>query len=468
MYLSALNSFDFNFIRRLYSEKLYNVKDFKTHSMKNFQLNKKLYLAIALTIFPFFLFYLRLDLGLIEKDFQLFLDQFALITANIIGYIGATLIIWQFVLGIRHIAKYLSHDLITINKVHKVIGKYGVLLIPLHPILQKGVYLKPLSWIFIPNFINEIEFHISLGRFAYALIWFIWITSVLLKGKLKYRPWKYLHFLTYPLLILVLFHIRDIGTFYKDYAFMQALWITVLIFVVLMLILRLLQGSGYMKKRYTINSVSKYGDEIFVLDLSNPENKIQPKIGQFIYVQISSFGESHPFTVMDYDKQTGNIILGIRDVGRFSYKLSQLGEGHSLLLDGPYGVFTSEVDETGPIVILAGGIGITPFAKFVRESKNENLYLFYSNKKNSDVLMRDEFQRLLGDRFIECITQEEIEGVLHNRIDGDVLTENIPEKIFNDAEFMICGSPNFVEGMKDTLEGLEIEKERIHYEEFNL
>jgi DMSO/TMAO reductase YedYZ heme-binding membrane subunit len=58
-------------------------------------------------------------------------------------------------------------------------------------------------WIFTPSFITETEFHITLGRFALVLTLIVWITSAIVRSKIKWRPWKYIHLLSYPILFFL-------------------------------------------------------------------------------------------------------------------------------------------------------------------------------------------------------------------------------------------------------------------------
>ena len=43
-----------------------------------------------------------------------------------------------------------------------------------------------------------------MGRFALLAILLIWLSSAIVRGAISYRPWKYLHYLAYPVLFLSL------------------------------------------------------------------------------------------------------------------------------------------------------------------------------------------------------------------------------------------------------------------------
>src|SRR5260221_6474119 len=54
---------------------------------------------------------------------------------KLFGLSGALILTWQFLLGVRGLISRLIPDLIWVNNLHKFLGKYGFLLICLHPIL---------------------------------------------------------------------------------------------------------------------------------------------------------------------------------------------------------------------------------------------------------------------------------------------------------------------------------------------
>jgi hypothetical protein len=62
-----------------------------------------------------------------------------LIIANLLGYLGLTLLFIQIVFGTRHIFKYFTTDTVLINKIHSYIGKYGMVFVFLHPIAEMFV-----------------------------------------------------------------------------------------------------------------------------------------------------------------------------------------------------------------------------------------------------------------------------------------------------------------------------------------
>ena len=81
----------------------------------------------------------------------------------------------------------------------------------------------------------------------------------------------------------------------------------------------------------------------------------------------------------------------------------------------PYGSFILNPEETIPHVLLAGGIGITPFRCMVRYTADSNLKipitLLVSSSVVEDIVFQAELKEIASKkswfRFIETITQPE-------------------------------------------------------------
>lgn len=200
----------------------------------------------------------------------------------------------------------------------------------------------------------------------------------------------------------------------------------------------------------------------------NISTKIDVSIGQYYFIQLRNLSESHPFTVLDFDKK--QIKFGIKQHGKWTNNLSKVKIGDYLYLDGPYGNFTKNLQITNKkVVILAGGIGITPFKKFI-EKYQESVYLLYSNKFEYEFVYDTFFAKMLGNRYMKFVTQSknlqsyENKNLYHSRIDTTHIANNIVD--YQYYEYAICGSKSFISGMLDMLKVLNINKDVIHIEEF--
>jgi predicted ferric reductase len=386
-----------------------------------------------------------------------------LVAGNIVGYIGAVILWFQVVFGSRHLFKYYTRDTVFINKIHKQIGIYGTMLVFVHPLIEMMVRFESFFWIFIPDFAVESAKHITYGRFSLILLTIVWVTSALVREKIKWKPWKYLHLLTYPIIFLVFIHMMDIGTFFEEYLIIKVVWALMMLSFFGVICVRFLAWFGLTKNKVIITNIEMVGDSILLVTF-RPSKILVPKLGQHVYVQSGICRSEHPFTVMEYNKDREEITLGIRKLGNFWGELLKKRVGDVLFVDGPYGIFTQEAQTTLPKVIISGGIGVTPFVDLVKEYGKETTYI-NCNRKQSDIVRGDILEANVT-RYVDIL--EEYEGekkssIKIGRISGEVIKEIVGPLAPNQSYF-VCGSPMFITIVKKILQDLGVKREAIYYE----
>jgi len=144
-------------------------------------------------------------------------------------------------------------------------------------------------------------------------------------------------------------------------------------------------------------------------------------------------------------------------------ELLQLKLGDELVLHDVFGSVTYK----GKGVFIAGGAGITPFISILRDlkAKNEigNNILLFANKTKDDIILENEFSALLGDAFVNILSDEQIEGYHYGRVTEEFLKENISN--FN-QQFYICGPPPMIKDVENYLINLGVDKNKITKEIF--
>ncbi|MDQ6481333.1 flavodoxin reductase [Dyadobacter sp. LHD-138] len=119
----------------------------------------------------------------------------------------------------------------------------------------------------------------------------------------------------------------------------------------------------------------------------------------------------------------------------------------------------------GEGVFLAGGAGVTPFIAILRalyaEGKVGNNRLFFSNKTTADIILKEEFEKMLGYNFFNIISSEQAAGYAHGRITKDFLQKHIED--FNQP-FYVCGPDAFTSSVLDALQELGANPDALVFE----
>lgn len=219
-----------------------------------------------------------------------------------------------------------------------------------------------------------------------------------------------------------------------------------------------------------------------------PEKPISWLPGQFFYITLPKLEVSDPrgptrhFT-NSLSPTEGNIIrvtTRIRDDSGFKQSLSRLKVGAEIEAGGPSGTFILDENEPGIHVLIAGGIGITPFRTFIKYTIDKkltdtSLYLIYSNSTPEEITFRKELEN--WDKEYKNInvtmtvsrpeeSKEKWTG-LTGRIDEKMLKFLIAErKLPPKTTFWLAGPPPMVEAVEKSLGSLNITSDRVRSEKF--
>lgn len=217
----------------------------------------------------------------------------------------------------------------------------------------------------------------------------------------------------------------------------------------------------------TITDVREITHDVKQFTFEKPEGfEFEP--GQATEVSINKEGwkdEKRPFTFtsLNEDPQLQFTIKIYEDHDGVTEQIGKMQEGDEFIIEDPWGT----IQYKGPGVFLAGGAGVTPFIAILRKLYKDGTLkgngLIFSNKTEEDIILQDEFRTMLGDRFLNTLTeQESSEKFLTEFIDRDFLANHIDDF---DQHFYVCGPPAFVDDIKAHLKELGADPDGLIFEE---
>lgn len=201
--------------------------------------------------------------------------------------------------------------------------------------------------------------------------------------------------------------------------------------------------------------------------------------GQFITVTVPN-GEStarRSYTIASSPTQRDYIEITVKhapDGVVSGYLHTNVSEGGLLHLSGPAGAFVFTGRECKCIVLIAGGVGITPLMSVIRylldRSWTGEIFLVYGSRAPEDIIFREELD-YLARRHINLhvvITVMQSEGTNWSGPQGiiskELLAKSIPD--LPSRYIHICGPVPMMEATKQILSELGIAKDRIKTEAF--
>lgn len=134
-------------------------------------------------------------------------------------------------------------------------------------------------------------------------------------------------------------------------------------------------------------------------------------------------------------------------------ELLQLKKDDELILHDVFGAITYKSEG----VFIAGGAGVTPFISIFRQLKSINKIgnnmLVFANKTKADIILEKEFKDLLGDAFINILSDEKESDYYQGRFSEDFLKSIISN--FH-QQFYVCGPPPMMDAVLKQLTNLGV------------
>lgn len=159
-----------------------------------------------------------------------------------------------------------------------------------------------------------------------------------------------------------------------------------------------------------------------------------------------------------------------------NYLHDHISVGDMLTVDGPRGDFVLDETSARPVVLLSGGVGLTPMVAMLhalaRRSARRTLFLHAC--ENGDVhALRDEVNTLISLRAglsaqVSYRTPNAADRAANHFHSEGFITREVLQSLLplDDYDFYLCGPPAFMQAMYQTLRALGVAKNRIAYEFF--
>ncbi|SFE97607.1 NO-inducible flavohemoprotein [Flavobacterium xueshanense] len=239
-------------------------------------------------------------------------------------------------------------------------------------------------------------------------------------------------------------------------------------------------------RTFIISKIVKENDEINSFYLKPEDSK---EIADFYpgqYISVSAFipelGYKQPrqYSLSSYSNSEYYRISVKKEIsqnttpdGIVSNALHNKKEGDIIEVSAPAGVFFADPEAKNPLVLVSGGVGLTPMMSMVETNKNslqKNRTVWIHSCRNENVhAFKDTIEELNNENewltsfvFYETLPESET-----NAIEGRIDLHQIKEEILiEDAKYYICGPAIFIKVQYQSLVALGVNRENILYEEF--
>jgi predicted ferric reductase len=293
------------------------------------------------------------------------------------------------------------------------------------------------------------------------------------RRSLSYETWYGIHLYGYLAVALAFAHQLAVGTDFVSDTIAQAYWICLYIAVIACLVLfRIGQPLRlYTRHRFRVANVVEESPGVMSIYVTGRAlDQLPTRSGQFFICRFLSGGgwwRPHPFS-LSAAPNTQFLRFTVKRSGDDTDAMARLRIGTPVFLEGPYGAFTSAARTQPGMLLIAGGIGITPLRALLEElsgRRNEGV-LLYRARSWDQVVFKNEIDELVRSRHASV---HYLIGRRRPDRQGDLFSPQSLERMVPDLgqrDIYVCGPESMIQHVQRSLRALGIPRKQIHAERF--
>ena len=288
------------------------------------------------------------------------------------------------------------------------------------------------------------------------------------RKRMSYERWHGLHLLTYVAVALTFLH-QLAGPDLAGHRWLQVAW-ALLYAEVFGLLVRhrvlapLRQASRH---RLRVAAVIPEAPGVVSIRIEGVHlDELQAQPGQFFrwrFLTPDHWLNAHPFS-LSAPPRDSQLRLTVKALGDGSTNLQNLAVGTWVVAEGPYGALTADRRTRGDVLLIAGGVGITPMRSLfetVPLSASQHLTLLYFARSEEHLVFRRELDAIAANR---GATVRYLLGEARKHLTAEGLLRLVPGLVHHDV--YLCGPPPMAEATRTALLAAGVPVAQVHQECF--
>lgn len=388
------------------------------------------------------------------------------------GMLGAYLVLVQVLLMARIplLERAIGSDWLT--AAHRASGESLILLLVAHAALITLGYAGSLGKAPAEFFtILDMPYLLdaTIGLVLLLAIGFLSVRAV--RRSVRYETWQYTHYFVY--LAIVLFFTHEFtagGTFDENYgARLFAVGLYALVALTL-LTFRVIKPVVFsLRHRLRVAEVQRESDDAVSIYLAGRNlRRLQAEPGQFFrwrFLARGFWSQSHPFSLSAApNREWLRITVGA--VGDHTRALQGLRPGVRVFAEGPYGAMTAALRTRRKVVLIAGGIGITPLRALIDPlaAAGEDLVLLYRASHRGEIVFHRELEWLAASGRLTVHYLLGPRDAHPAPLSAQRITALVPD--IHARDVFVCGPTGMIQAASQALREARVPRRHIHQERF--
>lgn len=327
------------------------------------------------------------------------------------------------------------------------------------------------AWSQFNDFLTNTE-DVFLAFISVMILGYIVLISIsAIRKKVRYELWYFVHLLVYLAITLAFFHQINTGDVSRPPTLYYWLILNFTVFGVMLLHRFLKPLWRSYRFNFRVARVDMETKDTYSVYITGENiGRFRYHAGQYANINFLQKGlwYTHPFSFSAEPNEAG-IRFTMKALGDYTKRLGELKPGTRVIIDGPLGRFVETKAKREKLLLIAGGIGVTPIRALVGElvAKKKDMVLLYAARSVEDIAFRGEFEALQGmcNFPIHYILGAPTPGYESGFIDREKIVRLVPD--FYDRDVFLCGPPPMMDATVKNLEGLGLDRGHIHFEKFS-
>ena len=292
-----------------------------------------------------------------------------------------------------------------------------------------------------------------------------------LRRRISYERWYFLHLLIYLAVALGFAH-QLAGPDLAGRRWLQVAWSLLYTYAfALVLRWRVLQPVFQLwRHRLRVEDVRRESPDVMSVRMSGHHlDELRAEPGQFFrwrFLTRTTWHSAYPFS-LSAAPTCDRLRITVKARGAGTRRIFGVPLGTLVFAEGPYGALTARRRRRPRVLLIAGGVGITPMrAMFeVIDLPGEDVTLVYRASTEQDLVLKhelDEIAERSGARVVYLVgpstdAANEMSARALNRIVGDL----------SDHDVYLCASPRLASRVRDSLMLGGFPRHQLHEERFS-
>jgi len=290
------------------------------------------------------------------------------------------------------------------------------------------------------------------------------------RAKMSYETWWMVHILTYAAVAASFMHQVINGQMFVGHPLNRAYWTLLYVLMAAAIIYWRFWVPFYrsMKVNLKVEKVVVEGPGVVSVIMKGYHlDTLNAQGGQFFgwrFLAKGHFLMSHPFSLSAAPTEK-HLRITVKDLGDHSRSLAMIKPGTRVFVEGPYGAFTAGRSTQPHVVLVGGGVGITPVRALMDEFQGgAQLDVIFRASKEEDLVLKKEMDYLAFNSGGSIRVHYLVGPRKNHPMNAASLKALVPT--FADSDIYMCGPEPLCSAVRKAAEDLGVPKNRIHDEAF--